>query len=1260
MKTFRSLALLLFVLAFTASVPANNDKSEGGPSPISPTNVQPNPCPPTSPPDSDCPPPDPVVLAGGKFYYPATDVVIPGLGRAFDLNLKFFRSYSSQDDSLGVLGWGWITNLDIKLKSPGSSGPMTIFRDETGALVHFSYESSVTFPDGHSGPGWECLGWTLEAIAGGDYEMIRKFGLKYRFSPTGTLRYIEDPLGHRITYNRDALGRVTSLNDAHSSLNFTYSLTTGRLATVNDPQIGRIWTYAHANNNLTTVTYPLNNYQEVYTYDGSHNMTEVRDKRGIYTLYSYNEADQVILQTNSDTTTIQFAFNNFLGTAWMRDEAGKDWNYEYIRVGLVTNIIDPENGIWHREYNPANELTEVRDPLYPYDQQRKVSYSWDIKHNMTAIHFPGGINQTYGYHQNNHTLLSESDGNGHSTSYNRDALRRITSVIDARNKFTVNTYDPVTGLLASITNRNGNVTSYQYDANGNLNAMDGPAPGPADTTWFTYDAAGRLFSKTDSLSHTTTYTYDQLDHVTRITFQDGTHNDFTFDANGNTLTEKDPLNHGWTYTYDSRGRLATAKDQLNHTTGYGYDGRGLLTSVTDPLNRVTTFEHDGARRRTKITEPPPQPGGQPLVTSFAYNLAGEQISLTDAKNQTTYFTQNLATRSLQKTLQDSSTELSTYDQAGNLVSFKNLANATRTYTYDENNRLLTQNCPTCGVSFSYDDEGNLLEAVDAIAGTYSWTYNGANQVLTSTQPGGSTGGSKTVAYTYGTAGRRSTLVYPDGTTLTYGYDALNRPTSLIQGANTYAFAYDNASRRTQLTFPGGTYGASAYDDADRLLSLNWYQPGSPAALLNGNSYGYNNADGITSYSETHGPVSGARTFGYDNVNRLVSMTSAGALNFGARNYNFDQVGNRTSITGTDAATYTLKPNGLNQYDTVNASTLSYDANGNLTADGTRTMAYDDDNRLTQVGIGGTTVNYAYDWQHRLAQRNQSGTPGIRHIYDEEWNVLCDIDASTGAVVNKYIHGPATDEVLAQIGPSQSYFLCRNHLGSTTALIEAATGTVAQRFTYDEYGGFQVRDSAGAATASPPAARYLFTGREYDHVTGLGNHRHRFYSPALGRWLSRDPIEEDGGINLYGYVGNRPLYAVDPLGLVDWKAVVDPNWTAPKVEGDDPDGVNKDLENLATSLVRAPVQMCMAILNNLPGGKGANMVKGAASMVKKGSNATKRKPGPLERLQGIQKAQDKAKKTPRGPDWEGCAKSKQNDINRIKGTEQRAKYNDYAD
>jgi RHS repeat-associated protein len=106
-----------------------------------------------------------------------------------------------------------------------------------------------------------------------------------------------------------------------------------------------------------------------------------------------------------------------------------------------------------------------------------------------------------------------------------------------------------------------------------------------------------------------------------------------------------------------------------------------------------------------------------------------------------------------------------------------------------------------------------------------------------------------------------------------------------------------------------------------------------------------------------------------------------------------------------------------------------------------------------------------------------------------------------------------------VGGTPRYFL-KDHLGSIRAVAEA-DGSISMQYDYSPWGEQSV------ISGNNPAD-FGFTG----HYTGVGPTLapFRLYNAQLGRWISRDPIGEQGGMNLYGYVGNDPVNAVDPTGF----------------------------------------------------------------------------------------------------------------------------------
>lgn len=134
--------------------------------------------------------------------------------------------------------------------------------------------------------------------------------------------------------------------------------------------------------------------------------------------------------------------------------------------------------------------------------------------------------------------------------------------------------------------------------------------------------------------------------------------------------------------------------------------------------------------------------------------------------------------------------------------------------------------------------------------------------------------------------------------------------------------------------------------------------------------------------------------------------------------------------------------------------------------------------------------------------------------------------SDGSAVD-YLNSLGIDEKLRQTSNSGPLYFIQDHLASTSALTDGF-GNVLERMQYEAFG-----ESAGSALT-----RYGYTGRERDAATGLMYYRARWYDSQQGRFLSEDPIGENGSLNLYAYVGNNPIRNIDPLGLKLSKAECD--------------------------------------------------------------------------------------------------------------------------
>jgi RHS repeat-associated protein len=202
------------------------------------------------------------------------------------------------------------------------------------------------------------------------------------------------------------------------------------------------------------------------------------------------------------------------------------------------------------------------------------------------------------------------------------------------------------------------------------------------------------------------------------------------------------------------------------------------------------------------------------------------------------------------------------------------------------------------------------------------------------------------------------------------------------------------------------------------------------------------------------------------------------------------------------------------------SSYTYDANGNLTADGTKTYFWNALNQLVEVKEGPTTIaTFEYDGKGRRTKKIAGGITRT-YIYDAEDIVEERISGSSSDTI-RYYHGAGIDEPLARKTSSDvvSYYLA-DHLGSIVQETSSSAAVTLER----------EHDAWGVAIQGGSNSGYAFTGREWDSEIGLSYHRARYYEPSAARWLTEDPIGFEGGINYYRYVNGTPTLATDSDGL----------------------------------------------------------------------------------------------------------------------------------
>ncbi|MGH9207134.1 MAG: RHS repeat-associated core domain-containing protein, partial [Acidimicrobiales bacterium] len=580
---------------------------------------------------------------------------------------------------------------------------------------------------------------------------------------------------------------------------------------------------------------------------------------------------------------------------------------------------------------------------------------------------------------------------------------------------------------------------------------------PLSHVWtLAHDGNGNLTAVTDPLGHQVTASYNGAGQITSLANAAGTLQ-FGY-AGGDLSSITDPLGKVTTLFTDSAGRLLSTTDPLGHTTSYSYDAMNNLTGISDPLGDTTTLTYDADDNLASVTD------ALSHVTHYSYDSMDRRASRTDPLG---------------------ASESYSWDGNGNLIQYTDRRGQVTKYQYDGLNRRTFAGFGWNGssyastITYTLDGGNRLTQAVDSITGTIARLYDGLDNLTDEQTPQGE------VTYGYDAASRRSSMQVVGQGAVGYGWDNANRLTTLSQGSASVGFGYDNASRRITLALPNGVTVSYAYDNASRITQLSYGTGGAGSTDV-----------GTLTYS---GACPECRRRDADG--RVISKAGTLAAMTLPANVSGNSFNAANALTG------------------FNGQTLSYDANGNLTNDGTNNYSWDARNHLSGIS-GGVSASFIYDPFGRRARKTIGGAT-TQFLYDG-LNPVQELDgASPPNVTANLLTGLNIDEYFSHTDSSGPGTFLSDALGSTIGLTNSS-GSIATSYTYDPFGNVS---ASGAANVNP----YQFTGREND-ATGLYFYRARYYSPTFQRFVSQDPLEFLGGDeNLYSYTKNQPTRSADPTG-----------------------------------------------------------------------------------------------------------------------------------
>jgi RHS repeat-associated protein len=282
-------------------------------------------------------------------------------------------------------------------------------------------------------------------------------------------------------------------------------------------------------------------------------------------------------------------------------------------------------------------------------------------------------------------------------------------------------------------------------------------------------------------------------------------------------------------------------------------------------------------------------------------------------------------------------------------------------------------------------------------------------------------------------------------------------------------------------------------------------------------------------------------FAYNPRSELTSAT----MGTNAYGYAYDPIGNR-ELERVNLNTNFYAANALNQYTAVSngvAWAPEYDADGNLLKLRNWTLQWDAENRLVSASNATEIIRYQHDYMGRRILRE---TAGVTNRFDYDgWALIRERTyTQTHTLTNTYFWGLDLSGELqasgticglwARVGEDGPLYYTYDGNGNVSDLVDAS-GTVRGHYEYAPFGGITAK--TGDLAASNP---FRFSTKRQDEATGLPYYGYRDLYTVWGRWLNRDPIGEEGGMNLYPFLRNAAPNAIDPLGLHVY--AVDGTWS----------------------------------------------------------------------------------------------------------------------
>ncbi|WNG16934.1 RHS repeat-associated core domain-containing protein [Cystobacter fuscus] len=926
-----------------------------------------------------------------------------------------------------------------------------------------------------------------------------------RYDPMGNLVQVTDEENHVTRYTLDNAGRVEVESGPHPGFKATYVYDElGRLKSKTVDAYG-IPAQGNAAATMTpeakwTYTYHPDTHEVVETASVGANPSTGSQASPIITRRRFNARDRLVREEVSDGNGSRTSVV-LLDGPWEKSISVSEGDW------LATTTYDPRDD----RGRVLKEVEEWRGGGQSYRYQTETN--WTLRTgDLSFTDDAGGRHEEYSAKVEVDSLVNvvKMEQGGRTDAWLYDAAGVLAKSAPAGAPATLYSYDE--GLLKKVSS-GGEETSYEYYADGRVKARNEPSGRRME---YDYWARGLVKQTRYGLPSDTASGLQTTD--------------FTYDPNGALLTVAYGNGQSWTHKRGARGELLGVTQPGQERFTYQYDALLRLTAVVPPTGSATrgeTFAYDFLGRQTQRAR-----GGAKWVTTWSGGLGTRMDG-----NQDTV-----------KTLMDGRGRVArvTYLQASTPADAPpSLGEVAYAYT-------------------SLDQPWNVVEKWGASTQVVNaYTYDARRRL------NGQTRGTEGISYTYTASDQRETVTSAAGT-VTYGYDSTTDRLESINGpAGLTELKWEPGGERLTVVSGGGLVERRCYDGRGRLRRvLNAAtDPGCDGALASvtqlhsGFEYEYDERGNRTKEMYLDAQLSsGLETteYGYDEADRLTGVRYPGGR---AVLYQLGSDGSRLREKEAVGYSGVLTPAGFEAASASRHWRYGFDARGGLEGiydelnrDGngaaTRTATYVTDpvGRLVLEDTAGVRKEYKWDAAGRLVraavQPKVAGAGGAVQTatYAYGWDGLR-VSRTAGGVTTGYLwaDGELQEERLP--GGAQLY---AQGAGLTVAVgaarvahdgLGSAVGQAGATDThsrYDAWGGYR-KDASHWKVPGSAEASLGYTGHAFDADVDLVYAQQRWYHPALGRFLSEDPVlgnlDNPTGLHPFAYAKDNPTGFVDPDGRI---------------------------------------------------------------------------------------------------------------------------------